>query len=475
MTTTTTTPLTTARSERGIALVVVLLLMSVLSGLAMGFSLNGQVESTMAKNEVFYAGARAAAEAGINRATAAIRLENDVNLLAGQDGLVDADNPAAAVNADNGDVEFLLTGAAPYALSADGQYTYQIEIFDDDDPALYNGTILTPEQLTAMGLLGVPEDGVAVNDVNRRLILRATGFGPSNTVVTVSRMLLTTIIPIPGATINPAILVDGDVSVDGNLNLTGDEANIHANGDLTINGNSATVEGDATASGELIVTSNNFEADGTMGGGYPNINVPEVTAEQFLDIADYILHDDGSKTLGDGTTACGAACNVWSWSAGTGTWSITGNSGSAGTFYVEGKVSISGSPSGPGNSPIRTTLIATGSVSITGSPKFAPDNDNNPQSIQIVTNGDLHIGGSGDLVDPTIGEGQIFVKEQIHTQGNFDFNGRIIVQDDSNLFDDVTSNSIGGTPTVDYDGTLPGYVIPPTTSFTYNVTGWIEG
>ena len=38
-----TTPIVHARSERGIALVVVLLLMAVLSGLATGFAMNGKV------------------------------------------------------------------------------------------------------------------------------------------------------------------------------------------------------------------------------------------------------------------------------------------------------------------------------------------------------------------------------------------------------------------------------------------------
>ena len=123
---------------------------------------------------------------------------------------------------------------------------------------------------------------------------------------------------------------------------------------------------------------------------------------------------------------------------------------------------------------MRTTLIAEGSISITGSPKFAPDNNGNPEGIQFVTNGDLHIGGSGVMVDPTVAEGQIFVREQIHTQGTFDFNGRIIVQNDANDSNDVTANSIGGSPSIDYNGTLPGYTTPDTLTYTYNVTGWIE-
>ena len=48
------------------------------------------------------------------------------------------------------------------------------------------------------------------------------------------------------------------------------------------------------------------------------------------------------------------------------------------------------------------------------------------------------------------------------------------MQNDADDFDDVTENSLGGTPTFTYNGTLPGYVIPETAEYTYNVTGWIE-
>ena len=467
-------------SERGIALIVVLLLMAVLSGLATGFAMNGNVEATMARNEVYYAGARAAAEAGINRATSAIRLITDTNLLTGQDGV--------AGSADDGDVTWLLSGASPYTLDANAEYSYTVQIYDDDDPTIFPG--LSVEQLDAM-CADVPapctEDGVGSTDQNKRLILRATGFGPSNTTVTVSRVLLTDIIPVPGSTVNPAILVDGDVEVVGNLSILSDlpcpqcYGSIHANGDMTISGNSATVQGNATTSGELTVTSNNFEVDGEMGDGYSSVNVPEVTASDYESIADFKLLADGSVfNASTSTVVCGPPCAGWNgWTvtgAGTGDveWVISGNTAPQGTFYVEGSVSISGSPKGAGNSALRTSLIATGSIKITGNPKFAPDNTNNPEAIQFVTDGDLFLGGTGDFDDPSVIEGQIFVREQIHTQGSWEFQGRIIVQNDANEFDDVTTNSIGGTPNVTYNGTLPGYVIPPTTTFTYNVTGWIE-
>ena len=470
------------RSERGIALVVVLLLMAVLSGLATGFAMNGQVESTMALNEVYYAGARAAAEAGINRATAAIRLEENVNVLWGQDGAVDAFNPAGAANDDNGDLGFLLTGASPYALDATGQYSYTIQVLDDDDPSLYTSA-LTAAQLIAMG----NEDGSPVNDVNTRLILRATGFGPSNTQVTVARVLLTTIIPVPGSTVNPAILVDGDLMIDGSLNLNGVEGSVHANGDLTISGTAADVQKNATASGTFTAPSN-FDAGGAQGGDYGSINIPPVSASDFASIADFVLHDDGIARLADnpatplvdeGTIVCGILCNDWAFTAGTGgspgTWEMNSNSANdEGTFFVEGFAVISGSP-GTNSNPLNLTIIATASISVTGSPKLAPDLIDNPQTVQFVTDGDLKIGGSGEsgTSNATV-EGQIFVKEQLQMAGTPNFEGRIIVQNEPSVFNEITTNSISGTPTITYQGLLPGYVIPPTVDYTYNVTGWIE-
>ena len=457
------------RSEKGIALIVVLLLMAVLSGLATGFAMNGNVESAMAVNETYYAGARAAAEAGMNRAVEALRVDNTNNLLAGADQLLDPVNAGAAENADNGNIGFLLNGASPYALDANGTYRYTIQVFDDDDPDLYDGVALTAPQLAAMG-----ENGIDSGDMNDRFILRVTGLGPSNTVVRLARVLQSTenVNLIPATTLNPAILVNGDLTIDGNINLWGLFGSVHANGDLAIEGNSASVSRDATASGDFTAN-NNFDAGGKQGGGYGSVNLPSIDANNHLGIADFILHDDGTKTLANGT-ACGAACSDWTWDSGQ--WNITGNSAPTGTFFVEGTAEISGSPKGPGNTAINLSIIATGSIKITGAPKLAPDNTGNPEKFQLIANGDLFIGGNVNADDPSLEEGQIFVKEQIHMHGNPSFQGRIIVQNETSVHDLVTENTIGGTPSIRYEGTLPGYTTQAAASTTYtnNFSGWIE-
>ena len=464
-------PIVDTHSEKGMALVVVLLLMAVLSGLATGFAMNGQTEVAMAVNEVYYAGARAAAEAGMNRAVATLRIDNTANLLAGPDQLLDPVNAGAAENADNGNVGFLLNGASPYAVDAAGQYRYTIQVFDDDDPDLYDGVALTPAQLAAMG-----ENGIDSGDMNSRYIMRATGFGPSNTVVRLARVLQSTanINIIPSTNVNPAILVDGDLVIDGNINLWGAFGSVHANGNLEISGNSAEVSQDATASGDFVANQN-FDAGGKQGGGYASINMPAVDANDHAALADYILHDDGvTKTLADGVTACGVVCADWQFA--NGAWTIGGNTAPTGTFFVEGSVEISGSPKGPGNTAINMSLITTGNIKITGAPKLAPDLAGNPEKFQFITNGDLFIGGNVNADDPSLEEGQIFVKEQLHMHGNPSFQGRIIVQNEESLNDLVTVNTIGGTPSIRYEGTLPGYQTQATatTTYTNNFSGWVE-
>ena len=452
------------RSEHGIALIVVLLLMAVLSGLATGFAMNGRVEVAMASNESYYAGARAAAEAGINRATEAIRADTTHDLLSGFDGVVDELNAAAAANADNGDIGYMLNGAPPYALA--GEYTYSIEIFDDDDPQLYT-TALSNDQLIAMG----NEDGTGFVDLNDQLILRATGFGPGNTMVRISRRILSqeNITVTPPTEANPAILVDGDLNITGNITVEGDEGNIHANGDMTISGNAAGVSGDATATGDFTAN-DGWHAGGTQGGGKSNINVPEIHASNYIGHADFILHDDGTVTLGDGVSGCGGSCPTgWTWS-GT-TWS-SDNDISAGTFYVETSVTMSGNP-GKKGAELAVSVISEGSISITGTPKFKPEND---EKLQFVTEGDLIIAGNVDLDDPTAVEGQILVREQISISGNPEFQGRILVQNADDEFDDVTTNSISGNPTITYNGTLGAIPVPGATltDYTNNITGWME-
>ena len=463
-------------SERGIALVVVLLLMAVLSGLATGFAMTGNVEVQMGTNEVYYAGARAAAEAGLNRAIVEIVANTNTNFLAGQDGVVDAGNAAAAANLDNGNIAFLIGSAGPYAIGAGGQYSYNIEILDDDNDLLYENP-LSAAQVTQMG-----EDDSVYTNINDRLILRSTGFGPNGTTVRIARILETvdtvnTTTTTTTTLSNPAILVNGNFEMNGNITVQGTSGSVHANGNLDKTGTSGTISVNATASGTWS-QAGNFTAGGSIGGGRPTINVPNIQASNYIHLADYKLSSSGTvQTLSGGvwTNCSTSACKNTGWSFSGGMWNL-GKDPGVGTYYVEGDVDI-GPTSGNNNNAV--SVIATGSINIHGNAKLTPENS---ERIQFVADGDVEIVNGADLDDPTTVEGQILVRGQFEAGGNMEFQGRVMVQDVQsvgNLVENGTNRIHGGVKFT-YNGTL-GAISSTTTvttngppTYVNNVSGWME-
>jgi len=456
-----------ASSERGVAIIVVLLLLVVMSGLVTGLSYSGRIEAAMADNEVSYAGARASAEAGMNRAIEAITNNTSTNFLSGADGLVDATNPAATVNADNGLVGFLMTGTSPYTLGTSGQYSYTIRIFDDDDPVLYP-TPLTAAQLTAMG-----ENGSAYVSTNDRLILRATGNGPKSTTVSLSRILenvgtMTTTTTTTTTITNPAILINGNMTISGDPALTGQNGSIHANGNLSIAG-SPTISTNATASNTFTAPTG-WRAGGSQGGGRPTITVPNIDAANYIQHADFFLQADGM--IRNAVTGVVAPPSM-SWTFSSAGWRLSGVA-TPGTYYAYTPVNIENTASA--KAPVALSVIATGSIRVSGNAYLKPENT---AALQFVTNGDLKL--EGNLTVTSAVEGQSLVREQLSMEGNSSLRGQMIVQNVPSVSSLLTTNSIGGGNTVIYDGSFPGISMTTTTTspgpMTYvnNVSGWLEG
>ena len=460
----TTHPMNPVRSEKGVALIIVLMLLAVMAGLTAGLSLNSQTEIAMAHNETYYAGARAAAEAGMNRAVEQIVANTTDDLL----------DTTTIPNIGNG----------PFDLTS--EYSYRFEILDDDDPSLYP-IALTPEQLAKMGENG---DG-AVNN-NTRMLLRCIGSGPRATTVIVTRVLSSLEIPdVPETETllsNPAILVNGDLNFTGDAKVQGLRGNVHANGDIT--GNTSkddNISGSVTATGEIDPS---IDAAGLVAGGMPAISIPAINAADFKNLADYILGSDGIIRVASTLAPCGAACpgnNNWTW---TGTiWRASGSSPKTGTYYAETDIEIHGTG---GNPPVKMSVIAEGSIKITGNGKFSPENG---AGIQFVTNGDFVLGGTVLAEDTTVDfDGQIMAREQIEIYGTSKFQGRVMAEDRDSTSNScavaavsgcrkgtssIATNSIHGNLTVTYNGHLGDIetviVTPPGPStYSNNVSGWIE-
>lgn len=450
-------------SEKGVALIIVLLLLAVMAGLTTGLTLNGQTEIAMASNEAYYTGARGAAEAGMNRAIEQILADTATNL---------ATTRTVPV-----------IGNGPFTLTT--EYSYSFQFVDDDDPSLY------PIAPTAPQLLQMNENGDPAVDLNTRLILRCIGTGPRGTTVILGRVLESTEVPnLPTTNTllsNPAILVNGDLNIGGNTRVLGTRGNVHANGDVA-GGGSEEISGDLTATGSVADA---LDPAGLKAGGMPPINVPEIKASDFRGLADWILTSAGTIRRASDNAACGGAgptCpSGWSFSGGT--WSASGSMPSSSTYYVQGNAQIHGTGKSTGFTQL--SIIAEGSIKITGNGKFKPENG---AGIQFVTNGDFELGGTVDADDSVDMDGQIMVREQMKIYGNSEFQGRVMVEDRDGATNayhattnpngrrgasSFTSNDLSGNMTVTYNGGLGDIVteivIPGGAStFTNNISGWLE-
>jgi hypothetical protein len=449
--------------ERGSALIAVLLLLMMMTALAGALSLGSQTETFVSRNQNSGAQAQAAAEAGLNHAVELAvtyifewTLNGFANyeaavdaLLQGPDGASDPGDPAAPVNDDNTSLgtragidaaEDIPLGIR-LGLAGAANVQYEAFVMDDDDG-----------------------DGNLYDDINDRLILRATGYGPDNSKVTLE------------AIISPAsfgaIVTDGDLVLSGNATITSSDPDhpdpdpaAHSNGDLTVDGTSTSITGTVTATGEWDVA----DGDITGSGGAARVPIPAVNAADYEVWADYKLHSDGTMETLKGASAgaisppCTTAskCNGWSYSGGT--WSVS--SDTSGTYYVEGNATVSGSP-GSKAAPIALSIIAEGNIDISGSPKIVPS----APELLFVTNKDLKMLGALDIVegseDNAINvQGQMLVREQVDLGGNVSLIGQLIVQDAVDSSSDlVTSNHVHGNVEIQYFGGLG--------SSTFTVTGW---
>jgi hypothetical protein len=274
------------------------------------------------------------------------------------------------------------------------------------------------------------------HDQNRRILARSHGFGRNGAEATVEALF--TERPMPG------LLVNGNMAVDGTLNVLGSEGGVHANGDVDLNGTSMCMQQFYSAVGTITpMTAGN-------GGSCPYANVPKLPGSDpipvpKLDLGDPMWPLMSSYILSNGNQYCGptntdaARCPVVSsYNSATSTWTLapvvggTGfsyNSGQkkwssnnplTGTYYVDENVGLGGS-----FGPIALTIFARGWVDISGSPDMMPAI---PPSVNgayaIVAGTDLQI--TGDLLASPTFSGLYYARDQVKFAGNVTVNGLVV-------------------------------------------------
>ena len=436
--------------ERGSAIIGVVLLLMIMSGLAAALTVNGQTEAFISRNQREETQASAAAEAGLNHAVelaTTFIAQSNANGFASTDAAIDALllgpdglSGTVATDADNGSLGTRAGITAAEQIPLGTQLTvaaginaqYEAFVMDDDATA--------PDE----------PGGNLLDDENGRIAIRATGYAEDGTKVVLEAMI--------GQLELGAVVVGGDLTISGNVSIEGTSGSVHSNGDLEIKGGSATMSGTVTASGS-------YTGSQPGSGGAAEVEVPSVSASDYLADADFILTSGGTMTDQAGTVLCDTGksgktlCNDWEFDTKKGEWSIgKKQTPTDGTYYVEGPVKITGSPgtagksvkvakSGKAATPVNLSIIAEGSIDISGNPTIAADTPD----LLFVTDGDLEISGS---LDTTSGGGQMLVHEQAKITGNLTHTGQIIVEDSPSVDDLVTANDLRGNTTISYSGGL---------------------
>ena len=442
----------------------VLLLLVIVSTSTAALVVSGRTEIAISQNHEMATQAQVAAEAGLNHAVDVVLTslrQWQPNGFATPDGamtglLLGPDNLSGTVatDADNGSLEATGIPRPPARVALAGALgaQYEARVYDEDDPA--RGLTLT-----AADLVRITENNQPTTDGNTQIVVQAVGYATDGSATTLEAL----IVPVDA----PAIVANGDLTVQGNPDIVGANGSVHANADLNLGG-SATVSVNATAAGAYNESGNPTIGGYTSGAQSPQ-PVPQVNALDYKPLADYILTSVGTMTDGTGTiticdawvvaTACETAGYMWVF-AGADGWTATsvGANSDGYTYYAETDLTMTGNTGTNGN-PLNITLIAEGNIDIAGNGVLEADTP----GLLFVTDKDLKMVGGKDQVGA---EARILVREQLSLLGNTSLRGQIVIEDAANTSNLVTDNRVGGNATLTNSGSLIG------TGFA--ATGWRE-
>jgi hypothetical protein len=331
------------------------------------------------------------AEAGVNHALGllrgSLRSKSFSQILKGSDGLANTADDSLFINWG------LAPGdQIPYPAGQAYQgHTYVVTVADD--PA---DTDLNPKA-----------------DINGRVRIWCRGTTNDGATATVEAIV--------GATPQPGIVVDGDVSFGNSNVISGQCGGVHANGNMT------SVAGGPTLSGPPTAT-------GTVGGNYnspPRVNGADAIPIPDLNPMDYCAGAEFTLLLVGGLPNWRNVLGVitagappgWVYNAVTQTWEGTGTPTAPppGTYCVHGNAWLKGS-TGTSVAPKNISILASGSIKADGTPYIRPDHDD---GILLLAGGDLSLAGNNTTgVDNY--QGMIYAGAQCLAQGNAKAFGQVV-------------------------------------------------
>ena len=201
------------------ALIGVILLLILASGVCAALAVSGKTETMAAYNLDTSAQARAAAQAGLTAAIEVVITNLNTTALDPIDAvnnLLEGPDDNAAATADNGSLATDRRGRHRPARARDAALqlgtlqgvSYTVQAFDEDDPLAASRSARPPSPRSRRTATPRPT-------ATSKIVIRAIGYGRNNTTVTLEAII--------GTTTLPAIVTNGDLDVQGNLTLVGPE------------------------------------------------------------------------------------------------------------------------------------------------------------------------------------------------------------------------------------------------------------
>ncbi len=345
------------------------------------------------------------------------------------------------------------TGASPGAASNG----FDDELDGSNWPSAFTGAAYGNGTYTVTVADNDDDDSDPQADRDSTIVLTATGLrnGVQST--------LEAVVLRPAYKANSAITTNGNLTGSGSFTVQGTSGSIHSNADFDQSGGSGTATQGATASqscsGTICVAS-----------GVVEEAIPIIEPSSYLSIAQFILRSDGKVEDVTASEVYMEHSGCWKLDGlpadpcsgdpkfedvsrtGAGLWKINGSVVADGIYYVQGDVSVLGTPD-----PWQTTIIADGYIDFGGNAEVinyqggpTPDIDN----LFLVAGTDLEFSGN-----PTNQiQGIMAAKEQIDISGTVDLNGYIVSADVADVENLVSpDSSISGSLTVTYNG---GFTAP---------------
>ena len=408
-------------SERGAALVFALFGLATLTVLGLGLTSMGMMATKMTSNERDTQQAIALADAGLAHARKMITFQewdspNMTPFLIGGDAVAcngDELSQAPPVPALPAGYPTLFIQSAATGGQAFGAGSYRVYVCDDH---------LTDVDLDTL-ILDVNPNA----DVNKRILVRSVGTTANGATASVEQVF--------AANTVPALLVNGPLSVRGDVDVTGSGGIIHANGTMDIVGNSVCAEQYFSSSqqitGGIPEGGAGCDEDGEVRPGTAPINIRQIYPSNYRWRADYWLttvilpNGPGGSLRVNGQVRQNLSANhpalsdadfttipppaAWTFSDNRYEWTANGGNAVAlprAIYYATTNVSLNGNVDA-------TTLPA---------PLPAPGSPGTTPGMTILADGWVRIGGGAHLIGklsvPTIGLMTIVAGTDIDVAGN---------------------------------------------------------